>query len=692
MRVKGLNLRFPERFLRAATSVFVVLALGLAPAREGSNQQSQSRQPDVWRALRTIERGIPTPAPDHPGNVFLEGEEVVVKAPGEVTKEAVSWQALDDQAVVVARGQANRGQPSGPFLVRAGKLGIGWYRFEFFNAEGKCVGWTSGAVLARLAEPVPQDSPICVDSATAWFAPNDPAKQKRLARLAALAGVNWIRDRMSWGGMQPAPERFAANTTYDTAATIQARLGLKVLQVFHDTPRWAVDKSSTTGRFPSDLRVLYKFCRALGERYRGRVLAWEPWNEANIRQFGGHTVDEMCAHQKAAYLGFKAGDPDLIVGWNAYAAVPKPLHTKGVLENEAWPYFDTYNIHTYDWPESYERLRAPAREAACGRPIWLTECDRGMKYETGPPWFELSQRNERLKAEFMAQSYASSLFAGCHRHFHFILGHYTEHPSDVQFGLLRLDQTPRPAYVALAALGRLLAGARCLGKWQIENRPDQHVYAFRARPDGVERDVLVAWTEKPVDWPSRGLARMDWSLPEDVSVEAVFDYLGRPLGKSAPKQLKSSAIFITLPAGESRKLPLRKPEVSEFREGKASPVVLQIQMPPGTPVKTKDQPWSSGFEHMVEAGKDMDLSLFVYNFSEKRVSGRVSVERIPNGWTLTPDRWEVALEPMERKPLPARFSMSADESDSISHNWIPLRGDFGDAGRPVLAFRLVAKP
>ena len=641
--------------------------------------------------MRTIERGIPTPAPDHPGNVFLEGEEVIIRVPREVAKEAVRWQALDDRSLVVAHGQADREQSPDPVLIRAGKLSIGWYRFEFLNAEGKRMGWTSAAVLARLVEPVPQDSPICVDSATSWFAPNDPAKQERLARLAALAGVSWLRDRLNWGGIQPAPEQFAQNTTYDTAATIQARFGLKVLQVFHDTPRWAVDKSSTTGRFPSDLRVLYRFCKAMGERFQGRVLAWEPWNEANIKQFGGHTVDEMCTHQKAAYLGFKAGDPDLIIGWNAYAGVPTRLHTKGVLENETWPYFDTYNIHTYDWPESYERLRPPAREAACGRPIWVTECDRGMKYETGSPWFDLSQRDERLKAEFMAQSYASSLFAGCNRHFHFILGHYTEHPSDVQFGLLRLDQTPRPAYVALSALGRLLAGAKCLGKWQLGSEPDQHVYAFRARPDGVERDVLVAWAEKPVDWPSRGLTTMDWSLPEGISVEAVHDYLGRPLGKGVPKQLKSSAIFVVMRAGESRKLPLEKPQVSEFREGRVSPVVLQIQMPPGTPVKSKEQSWSSGLEHTVEIGKEMDLSLFVHNFSGKQVSGRVRVERIPSGWKLTPDRWEVALEPMERKQLPARFSMSANEGDSVSDNWIRLRGDFADAGRPVLAFRLVGK-
>jgi len=200
------------------------------------------------------------------------------------------------------------------------------------------------------------------------------------------------------------------------------------------------------------------------------------------------SVDQMCSWQKAAWLGFKAGAPEVIVGWNATAAVPTPAHTEGALANETWPCFDTYNIHTYDWSHAYADLWKPAREAAAGRPLWITEADRGTPHLKNAPWFDQEPRLERLKAEWMAQAYASSLFAGAQRHFHFILGNYQE-PNGVQFGLLRLDLTPRPAYVALAAVGRCLAGARPLGRWQPGQ--DVQVYAFRARPDGVERDVFV---------------------------------------------------------------------------------------------------------------------------------------------------------------------------------------------------------
>ena len=104
------------------------------------------------------------------------------------------------------------------------------------------------------------------------------------------------------------------------------------------------------------------------------MLAWEPWNEANIENFGGHTIDEMCSMQKAAYLGPKAGDPDVTVCWNVYAGSGTNLHGEGVLANEAWPDFETYNIHSYSGLEEYLDQLEVAPQVASGRPIWMTQC------------------------------------------------------------------------------------------------------------------------------------------------------------------------------------------------------------------------------------------------------------------------------------------------------------------------------
>ena len=55
-------------------------------------------------------------------------------------------------------------------------------------------------------------------------------------------------------------------------------------------------------------------------------------------------------------------------------------------------------------------------------------------------------------------TYACAIHEGAQAVFYFILPHFVE--GQTQFGVMRPDLTPRPAFVALAAAGRLLADAQ----------------------------------------------------------------------------------------------------------------------------------------------------------------------------------------------------------------------------------------
>ncbi len=657
-------------------------------ASQAAVSENSSPTPKATANPRATQRESPRPLPDHPGNVFLAGETVRIPLPSTLPAAAIEWRLLDDQRRVLRSGALPSATKAERELLPVGTLEIGWYRLEFGTANEPDQAWTSLAVLRRLSKPVPADSPVAVDSATAWFAPNGAAQQKRLANLAALAGVSWVRDRLRWNEIQPQPgELKLPPTTYDTSADAQRDAGLQVLQVFHDTPRWAQAVGDGSGRFAPDLRHVYELGRQLAFRFQGRIAAWEPWNEANVATFGAHTVDQMCSWQKAAWLGFKAGDPNVLVGWNATAAVPTPAHTEGLLANETWPYFDTYNIHTYDWSHGYAELWKPARAAAAGRPIWITEADRGTPHLKNPPWFDQDPHLEQLKAEWMAQSYASSLFAGAQRHFHFILGNYLE-PNGVQFGLLRLDLTPRPAYVALAAVGRCLAGARALGRWQ----PGQsvQVYAFRAQPDGQERDVLVVWAEKEVDWDGRGRTTADWKLPAQLNVQAVVDYLGRSWGTNFPTPLTSAPVFVLLPTGQAGSLPLEAPpRLADPLAGSASSVVLQMVLPRAATRKVEDLPWSEGYAYQITPGQSLEFKLHVYNFGSNAVAGRLQVTRQPPNWDATLTAADFNVAGMDRGELTGALRIPSDATPR--DGWVVLRADCGPQAQPVLAFRVVTR-
>lgn len=627
--------------------------------------------------------GVPVPLPGHPGNVFLERDDISIPVPEEARLVSTPWR-LSDGRQVLRTGILHAGAADAGAVLNLGPLSIGWYRLDFGSTNASNQPWTSLAVLGRMRTPPPAGSPIAVDSAAAWFARENADLQQQLASLAALAGVGWVRDRLRWGDIQPQPGDLAAPpTTYDTSADAHREAGLAVLQVFHDTPPWARNGGSSGGQFAPDLRRVFELGRRLAKRFKGRVAAWEPWNEANVAAFGAHTVDQMCSWQKAAWLGFKSGDPDVLVGWNATAAVPTIAHTEGVLANETWPYFDTYNIHTYDWPHGYADLWKPVREAAAGRPIWITEADRGTPHIKNAPWYDQDPRLERLKAEWMAQSYSSSLFSGAQRHFHFILGNYQE-PNGVQFGLLRLDLTPRPAYVALAAVGRSLARAKILGRWQPGQ--DVQVYAFRAKPE--ERDVLVIWAEKEVDWNGRGITTADWKLPSHLTPTGIVDYLGRSRGTVFPTPLTSAPTFVFIPLGQAASLPLDPPPaLATRRTGKASPIVMQSLVPNSAVRKVEDVPWSAGYVYHTTPGQSLEFKLQLYNFATNAAQGRLLVAQLPTNWELELATASFQLPPMGRAEVAGNLKIP-------SNTWtrdgsVIVRAECGAHGQSVIACRVV---
>ncbi len=154
----------------------------------------------IWRALQEIPRHTADDS-QHPGNVFLLGQTLSIRLP-EAARAAKAWSATDEKGNEIAHGTI--ADPAAG-VITIERLPVGWYRITAFDDLRQQLWWTTSAVLSPPVVPTSQQSPICVDAAMAWFAKNDPHKQEEFSRLAALAGVNWVRDRMRWRDMQPCP-------------------------------------------------------------------------------------------------------------------------------------------------------------------------------------------------------------------------------------------------------------------------------------------------------------------------------------------------------------------------------------------------------------------------------------------------------------------------------------------------------
>jgi hypothetical protein len=459
--------------------------------------------------------------------------------------------------------------------------------------------------------------------------------------------------------MEPARGQFAASNRYDSSARIQSAAGLRVLQVDHISPAWA---NPVTKRFPLDLRDAYNFWREMARRWRGQVAAFEPWNEADIEQFGGHTGSEMASLQKAAYLGLKAGNPNVVACLNVFA-IHRAATLRDLHENEAWPYFDTFNLHHYEPFENYPKLYADFRAVSAARPLWVTECSRPVKWSGDEKTKEPTAADLRVQAERVAKTYALAIHEGAQAVFYFLLPHYVE--GQTQFGIVRPDLTPRPAFLALAAAGRLLADARPAGQWRSTNA-DVQAYLFEARPDGHRRKVLVLW--------STG-AGATVELP--VKPESACDHLGREIRLlGAGLSVASAPVFVVLP--RSAKLALTAPpKAPPVLASQVSRVVFQVLVP-------RERTDLERSAYRVEAGKPATLPVFAYNFSTRKVRGTLRVQTPEPCQAAFPT--EIELAPGERREL--ELKLRFDGQPVPGADAIRLSGDFGKAGRPVMSLRL----
>jgi hypothetical protein len=600
-------------------------------------------------------RRIPHSLPDHPGNIFLAGENVSVGLP---PGEGDTWQAWDYEGRIVATGSIKDG------LATAGQLPIGY--FEIGRVLAPTTNRVSVGVLAPLRTPTPPTSPVAVDVAMAWFYPK--AKMPTVANLCALAGMNRVRDRLSWPELEPHQGEFAPSNRYDWSAQAQADASLQVLQVGHRSPAWANPDGS---RFPLDLRDTYTFHREMARRWRGQVVAFEPWNEADISMFGGHTGSEMASLQKAAYFGLKSGNPRVVACLNVLAEHRSPI-LQDLHANAAWPYFDTFNLHHYEGFSHYPKLYADFRAVSAGRPLWVTECSLPVKWRGDARLQEPTADDLRVQSERLTVTYALALHEGAQAVFYFMLPHYVE--GQTQFGVLRQDLTPRPAFVALAAVGRLLAAAKPLGRLQPGSESIEG-YLFEAKPDGEHAKVLVIW------------AAQETSFEMPNPPRACFDHLGRALEVTGGRlKLSRAPLFVKL--AKNTQLPLaRPPEPPQRLPGKPCPVVLQALMPkPSTVLRLS--------AYKVPKSRPASISIYVYNFGSQPARGHLSAVVAP-GTTNTVLRaaWkaefsaELEIAPGDRKELPLQLTPAV--ADLPIDGTVRITGDFGKAGQTVLSFRIV---
>jgi polysaccharide biosynthesis protein PslG len=136
-------------------------------------------------------------------------------------------------------------------------------------------------------------------------------------QLARDGGFKWVKQRFEWRNIEGrAKGNFEWNEP-DRILDALDKAGLKVVARVDNQPQWASTSVTWPGTSPPDNPSDWTdFLTALATRYRGRIHAYEIWNEPNIdREWGDKTPDPAAYTRmlRDSYQVIKAADPQALV-------------------------------------------------------------------------------------------------------------------------------------------------------------------------------------------------------------------------------------------------------------------------------------------------------------------------------------------------------------------------------------------
>jgi hypothetical protein len=305
------------------------------------------------------------------------------------------------------------------------------------------------------------------------------------------AGFGWVRIQIYWSDVQREPEWWDP-LPIDRVVEQYAGAGVNILATVSRAPEWALDPSGA--QMLADYATWQNFMFFLADRYRGRVQAWELWNEPNHAITVGGTVrlEDYCRLLESGYYGVKAADPDALVVFGGLTptgvndpsiAIDDVDYLRSFYELDGGYYaefFDVLGMHanatnnppdtmypdnpgTGGWsqdPSFYfrrvEQLHAVMAEFGDDRPAWITEF--GWTTANQAPGYEYGVDNtEQEQAEYLVRAFeiANTEWPWCTGMFVWNLNYAIVAPPENEmypWSVLNGDWSPRPAYEALAVM------------------------------------------------------------------------------------------------------------------------------------------------------------------------------------------------------------------------------------------------
>lgn len=287
------------------------------------------------------------------------------------------------------------------------------------------------------------------------------SQMERAAARAQAAGVKWTRGGFPWAETEPERGKYdfaLCDQEVDTAL----RHGLNIYGLMAYWSKW------TTPYTDEGIDDFCRWARIVVNRYKDRVKVWEIYNEPNIAFWRGPKELYPVLLAKC-YKAIKEADPSAQVLGMSLAGID--LGFLGLCMANRTP-FDGLAFHPYRQKlveDQFIDELHNVSERIGARSLWITE----MGWSTNTAGVD-----ERTQAQCLARAYLSAAASGTCRNiswYNFRNDGESPFENEFNFGVLRKDMTPKPAYRALATVCRTMTE----GEPKLLKTLGEGVYALR---------------------------------------------------------------------------------------------------------------------------------------------------------------------------------------------------------------------
>jgi hypothetical protein len=427
------------------------------------------------------------------GNVFTVGDTVSVGV--ETQAQNLSWSVKNATGTAVLEGAGAVADLNGTIPLALSTPG--WYQLDV-TATGP--GTESYAASTTLAVLEDFDRDALKDTRFGVATHFGQDWNPEIVPLVEQAGFGSVRDEAYWdqqetvqGTIAITPKVLAYESALN-AADIDLLLVLSYGNPFYD------DFMAPTS--PEGIAAFTNYADTMVDHFGTDDTNYEVWNEWNIF-FGqgpaGSRPDTYFNLLKETYGTIKASNPDAEVIGPVSAQVPmewlEEFFRIGGLD-----YIDALSVHPYTYPagpeqldETIAELRALMAQYGEVKPIVISE----VGWPTG---IAARSIDDITQAQYLVQSQTIALSHDVQQYFIYNFMDKGTNPADTEhrFGLIHNPgdaqgaYTPKPSYVSIATLQRLLAGKEALGQQELTGGVSD--YAFDS---GTGQTTHVLWADNP---------------------------------------------------------------------------------------------------------------------------------------------------------------------------------------------------